>query len=81
MDRLKFDHACMYEEKDSIGKRYRRMDAIGTPLCITVDHETLENNTVTLRDRDTMQQERISIDRIEQLVMEKVDLRSALRKL
>ncbi len=81
MDRLKFDHVCMYEEKDSIGKRYRRMDAIGTPLCITVDHESLENNTVTLRDRDTMQQERVPMDRIEALVMEKVDMRAALRKL
>ncbi|MFM2206945.1 MAG: hypothetical protein RL213_920 [Bacteroidota bacterium] len=79
MDRLKFDHACMYEEKDSIGKRYRRMDAIGTPLCITVDHDTLADDTVTLRDRDTMQQERVSIDRIAQIVMEKVDMRKALR--
>jgi glycyl-tRNA synthetase len=81
IDRLKFDHVCMYEEKDSIGKRYRRMDAIGTPLCITVDHESLENNTVTVRDRDTMQQERIVIDKVEQLVMDKVDMRSALKKL
>ena len=81
MDRLKFDHACMYEEKDSIGKRYRRMDAIGTPLCITVDHETLTDNSVTLRDRDTMQQERVPIDRVEQLVMDKVDMRKALRAL
>jgi len=81
IDRLKFDHACMYEEKDSIGKRYRRMDAIGTPLCITVDHETLTDNSVTLRDRDTMQQERVPIDRIEQLVMDKVDMRKALRAL
>ena len=58
MDRLKFDHLCVYEEKDSIGKRYRRMDAIGTPYCITIDHQTLEDNTVTLRDRDTMLQEK-----------------------
>ena len=81
MDECKKKFRCFYEEKDTIGKRYRRMDAIGTPLCITVDHETLENNTVTLRDRDTMQQVRVSVDRIEALVMEKVDMRAALRKL
>ena len=52
---------CYYEEKDSIGKRYRRQDAIGTPFCITVDHETLENNTVTLRFRNSMKQERVNI--------------------
>ena len=52
---------CYFEEKDSIGKRYRRQDAIGTPFCITVDHETLENNTVTLRFRNSMKQERVNI--------------------
>jgi len=52
---------CHYEEKDAIGKRYRRHDAIGTPFCITVDHESLQDNTVTLRHRDSMQQERIPI--------------------
>ena len=54
--------SCYYEEKDSIGKRYRRQDALGTPFCVTVDHETLDNNSVTLRNRDTMDQVRISID-------------------
>ncbi|MBL7948506.1 MAG: glycine--tRNA ligase [Bacteroidia bacterium] len=81
MDRLKFDHLCVYEEKDSIGKRYRRMDAIGTPFCITVDHDSIEQNTVTLRDRDSMQQERVSIDRLPEIVGEKVDMRKALRGL
>ncbi|PID88785.1 MAG: glycine--tRNA ligase [Bacteroidia bacterium] len=57
-------HMCQYDEKDAIGKRYRRQDAIGTPYCITVDHQTLEDNTVTLRHRDTMQQERININEI-----------------
>lgn len=52
---------CFYEEKDTIGKRYRRQDAIGTPFCITIDHQTKEDNTVTIRYRDTMQQERINI--------------------
>jgi len=59
---LQADYNCQYEEKDSIGKRYRRQDAIGTPYCITVDHQSLEDNTVTLRDRDSMSQERVSID-------------------
>jgi glycyl-tRNA synthetase len=55
---------CFYEEKDAIGKRYRRQDAIGTPFCVTVDHQTKENGTVTLRYRDSMEQERIHIDAI-----------------
>ena len=50
-----------YDEKDSIGKRYRRQDAIGTPLCITIDHDTMQDNCVTIRNRDTMQQERVPI--------------------
>lgn len=81
MDRLKIDHLCQYEEKDSIGKRYRRQDAIGTPFCITVDHQTLEDNTVTLRHRDSMEQERIPIDRVEKILNEKVAMRSALLSL
>ena len=75
---LKADYYCQYDEKDSIGKRYRRQDAIGTPVCITVDHQTLEDNTVTLRDRDTMQQQRIPIAEIEQIVKSKVDLKNLL---
>src|SRR5437868_7511237 len=70
MDVLKYDHLCMYEEKDSIGKRYRRMDAIGTPFAMTVDHQTLEDNTVTIRDRDTMQQERIPVDNVSKILDE-----------
>ncbi|HQD12735.1 MAG TPA: His/Gly/Thr/Pro-type tRNA ligase C-terminal domain-containing protein, partial [Chitinophagales bacterium] len=69
-----------YEEKDSIGKRYRRMDAIGTPYCITVDHQTLEDNTVTIRERDTMEQSRIHINEIEQIVGAKIDMNNLLRK-
>jgi len=72
MDLLKFDHACQYDEKDSIGKRYRRQDAIGTPFCITIDHETLTTDTVTIRDRDTMLQERVSIEKLQAIVDEKV---------
>ena len=78
MDKLKFDHSCAYEEKDSIGKRYRRMDAIGTPYCITIDHQTLEDNTVTIRDRDTMQQERISIEQLPGIVEKKVSMKNVL---
>lgn len=63
---------CQYDEKDSIGKRYRRQDAIGTPLSITVDHQSLEDNTVTIRDRDSMKQERLSIDELENRVRKKV---------
>lgn len=72
MDRLKQHHHCQYEEKDSIGRRYRRQDAIGTPFCITVDHQSLTDNTVTLRSRDSMLQERISIERISDIVAKKV---------
>jgi glycyl-tRNA synthetase len=60
---------CFYEEKDSIGKRYRRMDALGTPFCVTVDHQTKEDNTVTIRHRDTMQQERVEISELKNLVL------------
>ena len=78
---LKFNHQCYYEEKDSIGKRYRRMDAIGTPYCITVDHQTLEDNTVTIRERDSMQQERIAIADVLQIVNAKVDINTVLKQL
>jgi glycyl-tRNA synthetase len=63
---------CFYEEKDAIGKRYRRQDAIGTPFCITVDHQTKEDNTVTIRYRDTMEQKRITIDEIKTLVLNEI---------
>ncbi len=76
---LKFDHQCFYDEKDSIGKRYRRQDALGTPFCITVDHDTLTDNMVTIRDRDTMKQERISIEKLKEVVAAKVDWKPSLR--
>jgi glycyl-tRNA synthetase len=74
MKSLQVDFNCQYEEKDSIGKRYRRQDAIGTPYCITVDHQTLEDNTVTLRDRDTMEQERVSIEKLHSIIAKKVNI-------
>lgn len=80
-NQLRFDHQITYEEKDSIGKRYRRMDAIGVPFCITVDHDSLDDNCVTLRDRDTMQQERISIEKLGEIISEKVGLRQVLEKI
>ena len=78
---LKFDHMVQYDEKDAIGKRYRRQDAIGTPLCVTVDHQSLEDNTVTVRFRDTMEQIRISTEELAQLTNEKVSLSAHLGKL
>ncbi|GCD80138.1 glycine--tRNA ligase [Schleiferia thermophila] len=63
-EQLKWDFQCIYDEKDSIGRRYRRQDAIGTPYCITIDHQTLNDNTVTLRDRDTLEQIRIHISEL-----------------
>jgi glycyl-tRNA synthetase len=77
-DLLKFDHDITFDDKDSIGKRYRRQDAIGTPFCITIDHETLNDNCVTIRDRDTMLQERISLDQLQTVVNKKVNWRSVL---
>jgi glycyl-tRNA synthetase len=72
MDDLKLDYTCFYEEKDAIGKRYRRQDALGTPFCITIDHETLENQTVTIRYRDTMHQERIPMERVKAILAEEI---------
>lgn len=71
MNDCKGSFMCFYEEKDAIGKRYRRMDAIGTPFCVTIDHQTKEDNMVTIRYRDTMLQERIALAEVKKLVMEK----------
>ena len=76
MDNLKGDFMCFYEEKDTIGKRYRRHDAIGTPYCITVDHQTLEDNTVTLRERDSMKQKRIPADKISGIVAKSLAMKT-----
>lgn len=72
MDDCKSKFRCFYEEKDAIGKRYRRMDAIGTPFCVTVDHQTKEDNTVTLRYRDSMKQERVPIDKLKEIVLSSI---------
>jgi len=78
MDALKFDFNCIYEEKDAIGKRYRRQDAVGTPFCITVDHQSLEDNTVTIRHRDSMEQERVAIADLADLVGKAVSWKTLL---
>jgi glycyl-tRNA synthetase len=70
MDDCKSHFKCFYEEKDAIGKRYRRMDAIGTPFCVTIDHQTKEDNTVTIRYRDSMTQERVSLDKVKSMIIE-----------
>jgi glycyl-tRNA synthetase len=81
MDDLKIDFNCQYDEKDSIGKRYRRQDAIGTPFCITIDHQTIEDDTVTIRYRDSMQQERISAKELRGIIENKVNFRNIFSKL
>jgi len=72
MDECKSSFKCFYEEKDAIGKRYRRQDAIGTPFCVTIDHQTKDDNTVTIRYRDSMQQERIPISKVKELVLKEI---------
>ena len=72
MDDCKSSFMCFYEEKDAIGKRYRRMDAIGTPFCVTIDHQTKEDGTVTIRYRDDMRQERIAMSEVKQMVWSKI---------
>ncbi len=77
-DQLKVHFNCQYDEKDAIGRRYRRQDAIGTPYCVTIDFETLENNTVTVRDRDSLEQVRLKIDEVKNFVQDKVSIESLL---
>ena len=81
VDALKYEFNVIYDEKDAVGRRYRRQDAIGTPFCITVDHQTIEDQTVTLRHRDSMQQERIAIAELGQVLQKEVSLSSWLKKL
>ncbi|MDR0667965.1 MAG: glycine--tRNA ligase [Prevotellaceae bacterium] len=78
---LRFDFNCQYDEKDSIGKRYRRQDAIGTPFCITIDHQSLDDDTVTIRYRDTMRQDRAPIAELRDLIGRQVDMRTLLEKI
>ena len=81
MDELKWDTSVTYDEKDAVGRRYRRQDAIGTPFCITVDHQSLEDKTVTIRHRDTMKQERVAIFSLKETILSEVGLSNWLKKL
>ncbi|MEE4000077.1 glycine--tRNA ligase [Tenacibaculum sp. FZY0031] len=81
VDDLKWDFNVVYDEKDAVGRRYRRQDAVGTPFCITVDHDTLEDHTVTIRHRDTMEQKRVKIEELSNIIKQEVDVRSWLQKM
>lgn len=81
VNELKFHFNCQYDEKDSIGKRYRRQDAVGTPFCVTIDHQSAEDQTVTIRHRDTMAQERVKIADLKHLIMEKVSMTELFKKM
>jgi glycyl-tRNA synthetase len=81
MKELQLDFNCQYEEKDTIGRRYRRQDAIGTPFCITIDHQSLQDNTVTIRHRDSMEQERVDIIKLPEIIDDLVSLKNLLKKL
>jgi glycyl-tRNA synthetase len=81
VDDLKWEFNVAYDEKDAVGRRYRRQDANGTPFCITVDHTTLEDNTVTIRHRDTMKQERVKIDDLKTIIKKEVDVKEWLMKI
>ncbi len=81
IEELKWDFNVAYDEKDAVGRRYRRQDALGTPFCITVDHQTLEDKTVTIRHRDTMQQERIAIAALRTIIEKEVAMRNWLQKI
>ena len=78
---LRFEFNCQYDDKDSIGRRYRRQDAIGTPYCITIDHQTIDDGSVTIRYRDSMGQERVKIEALRDIIKEKVSIVSILRKI
>jgi len=78
IDELKWEHTVVYDEKDAVGKRYRRQDAAGTPFCITVDHDTLENQTVTIRDRDSMEQKRVKISDLHSILAEELSIKKWL---
>jgi glycyl-tRNA synthetase len=81
VDDLKWDFSMIYDEKDAVGRRYRRQDANGTPFCITVDHDTLEDNSVTIRYRDTMEQKRVQISELQDIIKQAVDVKTWLMKM
>ncbi|MEL6304894.1 MAG: glycine--tRNA ligase [Bacteroidota bacterium] len=81
VDELKWNFSVVYDEKDAVGRRYRRQDAVGTPFCVTIDHQTLEDETVTIRHRDSMEQERIPLTEVAKVVSKAVDVKEWLQKL
>jgi glycyl-tRNA synthetase len=78
---LKWDFNVSYDEKDAVGRRYRRQDAAGTPFCITVDHDTLNDNSVTIRYRDTMEQKRVEITELRSIIKEEINVKNWLMKM
>ena len=78
LEEFKWDYNCIYDEKDAIGRRYRRQDALGTPYCLTVDHQSLEDGTITIRDRDTMKQQRLTVQEVKNKIKTELDLKSWL---
>ncbi len=80
INELKYDFNVTYDEKDAVGRRYRRQDALGTPFCVTVDHQSLEDKTVTIRNRDTMEQERIAITDIAKIVNQEISFKKWISK-
>jgi glycyl-tRNA synthetase len=81
VDDLRWDFNITYDEKDAVGRRYRRQDAVGTPLCITVDHDTLNDDTVTIRYRDSMEQKRVAISELPAIIRAEVDMKHWLHKM
>ena len=81
LEELKWDLATTYDEKDAVGRRYRRQDALGTPYCLTIDHKSLEDQTITLRDRNSMKQERVAIGSIKKLLLERVSISNLLKSI
>ena len=81
VDDLKWDFNVAYDEKDAVGRRYRRQDANGTPFCITIDHQTLEDDTVTIRHRDTMEQQRVKLEEVKGIIAKEVDMREWLKRI
>jgi glycyl-tRNA synthetase len=77
---LKWDFNVAYDEKDAVGRRYRRQDALGTPFCITVDHQTLEDETVTIRHRDSMKQVRVKISELSDIITTEVSVKNWLMR-
>lgn len=81
IEELKWDFNVAYDEKDAVGRRYRRQDALGTPFCITVDHQSLEDRTVTIRHRDTMQQDRVAVSELRKIIEDEVSMKNWLLKM